>query len=143
MVYTQYALGETTLANQEILPGDDSYEANNFRARVFWSFKDWGRAASSLRRVVELSSNEALSTQYHVIYYAIAVRYTGNFTLLKELREYYLPQLKGSPLQEIFNFVTTLDTSIEGLHFTNIKDIFSEIKTLEKFMEEYKKQQAK
>ncbi len=141
--YTLYTLGEISLGNEDILPGDDSYEAHNFRARVYWASKNWEKAANSLKKVLSLSSSEALSTQYHVIYYAIAVRYAGNFELLKDLREFYLPQLKGSPLQEIFDFITTLDTSISGLNLNNINNIFNEIKTLEKFMEEYKKQQQK
>lgn len=140
---TLYKLGEISLKNQDVLPGDNSYEAHQFRARIYWSFKDWERASDALKNVLLLSSPEAISTQNHVIYYAIAVRYWGNYPLLKELRDFYLPQLKGSQLQELFNLVTTLDTVMDKLNIPDLKDALDEIKTLEKFMEEYKKQLGK
>ncbi len=142
-ISTLYKLGEVSLKDQNILPNDYSYEAHHFRARIYWSFKDWKRAADALKNVLLLSSPEAISTQNHVIYYAIAVRYSGNYSLLKELREFYLPQLKGSPLQELFNLVTTLDTVMDRLNIPDLKEALDEIKTLEKFMEEYKKQLGK
>lgn len=128
---------------EKILDRDESAEADQLRAEIYWGQQDWLNAAKSLQKVVTrvgAAPNKPLSEEQAqlVLNFAIAVTLSGNDRGVVKLRQDFGPAMAATSYKDAFNLIAS--PNAQGLvDYRTLSDRVKVASNFTSFMDNYKK----
>ncbi len=127
---------------EKVLERDESAEADQLRAEIYWGQQDWLNAAKSLQKVVTRAgavSNKPLSEDQArlVLNFAIAVTLSGNDRGVIKLRQDFGPAMAATTYRDAFNLIAS--PNAQGLvDYRTLSDRVKVASNFTSFMDGYK-----
>ncbi len=128
---------------EKILDRDESAEADQLRAEIYWGQQDWLNAAKALQKVVSRAGaapNKPLSEEQAqlVLNFAIAVTLSGNDRGVVKLRQDFGPAMAATSYRDAFNLIAS--PNAQGLvDYRTLSDRVKVASNFTSFMDNYKK----
>ncbi len=140
---TARAFTETGEMDQALLliADDDSQQALQLRADVYWRSKRWRDAAATFAAILgdRWQSDGALSVieRQQLLKLAVSMSLASDTAGLEQLRERYADKLSKTPEQDAFAVLTEKDPE-QGTEFRKVAATLAQVNMLEAFMASYR-----
>jgi hypothetical protein len=136
------SLAETERRSEALraLEGDNSTAAEQIRADVFWSAKDWPRAAELIESLLDDGSagaELAAAERFQVMRVAVAYALAGDRAGLDRVRDRFSGRMDQSPDKAPFQILTRDVFQTDGA-FRELAGKIASVSTLETFMSSYR-----
>lgn len=116
----------------EVLGDDESTEAQELRAEIYWQAQDWEKAADAMRPLikkpapkVQMSDEEAQK----IMNWVAALRLAGRPKVVMRARENFMPFMEKTPLAKAFDFITK--SPAQGV--MDYREVAKEVEAVESF----------
>jgi hypothetical protein len=128
---------------ERALDRDESPEADELRAEIYWGQQNWAEAAKSLQKIVQragVKPNDSLDEQQaqKVLNFATAVALSGNERGIVKIGQDYGTAMNASPFKDAFNLIASPNAN--GLiDYRSVGDKVKTAANFTSFMDAYKK----
>lgn len=114
------------------LGDDESLEAQELRAEIYWQAQDWSKAADAMRPLIkkpapkqQMSDEEAQK----IMNWVAALRLAGRPKVVMRARENFMPFMEKTPLAKAFDFITK--SPAQGV--MDYREVAKEVESVESF----------